>query len=392
MKAVFWISLILIIYTYFGYPLLLALFAGLARKKHYEKKEYPSVSLIIAAYNEDDMIARKIENSLALNYPASNLEIIIAADGSTDKTKSIVESYQDRDVILSYSPQRKGKMAALVHAVDSAHGEILVFSDANNLYEEITFKYLMMPFEDGTVGGTTGAKNICDENDHLSSSEGYYWKYESWIKINESRLNTCTAAVGEIFAMRRALFSTPPDRIINDDFYFLLGILKRGYKVVYVPEAKSWERISASVKDEIKRRKRINAGRYQALFHAIAWLPWRNVIAIWQILSHKFLRLFVPFLMISTLVSNAWLAIIEFQKSGFSNLWETSFLIFFFCQLAFYLLAILYPLVLEKNRIKVLYLPTFLVNNNLAALQGFFEFLTGRQSAIWERVNRRRSE
>lgn len=392
MKAVFWISLILIIYTYFGYPLLLALFAGLAQKKHYEMKEYPSVSLIIAAYNEEDMIARKIENSLALNYPASKREIIIAADGSTDKTKSIVESYQGRGVILSYRPQRKGKMAALVHAVDSAHGEILVFSDANNLYEEITFKYLMMPFGDETVGGTTGAKNICDENDHLSSSEGFYWKYESWIKKNESRINTCTAAAGEIFAMRRALFSTPPDSIINDDFYLLLRILKRGFKVVYVPEAKSWERISASAKDEIKRRKRINAGRYQALFHAIAWLPWRNMIAIWQILSHKYLRLFVPFLMVSTFVSNTWLALIDYQKFGFSNSWGTGFLSFFFCQLAFYLLALLYPLVSEKIGIKALYLPAFLVNGNFAALQGFFQFVTRRQDATWERVNRRRSE
>jgi len=392
LKAVFWISLILITYTYFGYPSLLAVFARLARKKHYEMKEYPSVSLIIAAYNEEDMIARKIENSLALNYPASNLEIIIAADGSTDKTKTIVESYQDRGVILSYNPQRKGKMAALAHAVASAGGEILVFSDANNLYEEITFKYLMLPFIDETVGGTTGAKNICDDNDHLSSSEGFYWKYESWIKKNESRLNTCTAAAGEIFAMRRALFSVPPGRIINDDFYFLLGILKRGYKVVYVPEAKSWERISASAKDEIKRRKRINAGRYQALFHASAWLPWKNVVAIWQILSHKFLRLFVPFLMVSTFVSNAWLAIIEYQKFGFSNLWETGFLSFFLCQLAFYILALLYPLVSEKIGIKVLYLPAFLVNSNYAALQGFFEFVTNRQGAIWERVNRRRSD
>ena len=394
MKAIFWISMALILYVYFGYPLLLALIARLARSKQYSLAELPTVSLIIAAHNEEEIIAKKLENSLALNYPTANLEIIVAADGSDDSTKLIVESYKDRGVVLSYSPQRKGKMAAISHAVDLANNEIVVFSDANNMYEEITFKYLMLPFADKTIGGTTGIKNICDENDHLSASEGLYWKYESWIKKNESRLSTCTAAAGEMFAMRKSLFSTPPEGIINDDFYLLLTILKHGYKVAYVPEAKSWERVSPSEIDEIRRRKRINAGRYQALFHALSWLPWKNLPAIWQILSHKFFRLFIPFFMIAVFISNAWLATIEFQKFGFLQFGdsESSFRLFFFGQLMFYLLAALHPVLSGKKGTKALYIPAFLVISNYAVLQGLFGLIFGSQSALWERVKRRQSD
>jgi cellulose synthase/poly-beta-1,6-N-acetylglucosamine synthase-like glycosyltransferase len=394
MKIIFWISLASILYVYFGYPFLLAAFSRFARKKQYLQAELPTVSLIIAAYNEEDVIERKLENSLALNYPAENLEVIVAADGSSDNTQKIVKSFKDRGVVISYQPKRQGKMAAICHAVELARNEILVFSDANNMYEEITFKYLLLPFNDKGIGGTTGSKNVCDDSDQLSASEGLYWKYESWIKKNESRLNTCTAAAGESFAMRKSLFDTPPEGIINDDFYLMLTILKRGYKVVYVPEAKSWERVSASEKDEIRRRKRINAGRYQALFHARAWLPWKNPIAIWQILSHKFLRLFVPLFMIFAFISNAWLAVIEKRDFDFSQLANPKygFRFFFICQLIFYLLAALFPLLSEKKGLKALYIPAFLVNSNYAALQGLFGFVIGSQNVLWERVERRKSK
>jgi biofilm PGA synthesis N-glycosyltransferase PgaC len=394
MKAVFWISLALIFYVYFGYPLILALIALTAKKKEYHMVELPVVSLIIAAYNEEGVISKKLKNSLALNYPPEKLEIIVAADGSEDQTVEIIKSFKKHGVILSFIPQRQGKTAAISRAAELAAGEILVFSDANNFYEEITFKKLIQPFANKIIGGTTGSKGIYDDNDQLSSSEGMYWKYESWIKKNESRFNICTAVAGETFAMRKSLFKTMPAEIINDDFYLMLSILKQGYKVVYVPEAKSWERVSASELDEIKRRKRIVAGRYQALFNGFSWLPWKNLLAIWQITSHKFLRLFVPFFMIFAFISNTWLVLVEYKAHGAVQFfgWQSGYSILFLCQLGFYLLAGIYPLFSKDLGLKALYLPAFLVNSNYAALQGMAEYFSGRQSAVWERVNRRQND
>jgi cellulose synthase/poly-beta-1,6-N-acetylglucosamine synthase-like glycosyltransferase len=246
----------------------------------------------------------------------------------------------------------------------------------------------VQPFADKAVGGTSGAKRICDDKDQMSKSEGLYWKYESWIKKNESRLNTCTASAGEIFAMRKVLFKDPQEFIINDDFYLLLSILKQGFKVIYVPEAKSWERISADQKGEIIRRKRINAGRYQALFNGIEWLPWKKPVAIWQIFSHKFLRLFSPFLMILALLSNAWLVFEGYPNAGYDNI-QKGLLLFFLSQLGFYLLALLNPVIPQFSGGKALHFPAFLVNSNLAALQGFVSFINGSQSVLWERVKRR---
>ena len=384
-SIIFWISIAFLVYVYLGYPVLVACLALLRPKEEYPCDNLPSATLIIAAYNEENIIQDKLENVLKLNYPQGKLQIIIAADGSDDKTKEIVESFAKDGIILSYSPERRGKMAAIIHALEKAKGEILVFSDANNFFTSYAIKYLLQPFSNPEVGGTTGAKHIRKEGDSLSSSEGLYWKYESWIKRSESRLNTCTAAAGEILAVRRQLFPHNLPNVVNDDFYILLKIIKDDYRVVYVPQAESWERVSQSARDEVKRRARITAGRFQALAYSVQWLPWNNAAAVWQIFSHKYFRLFIPFAMLFALLMNVPLAINRPLSAAKGNVYVWLMT----GQIVFYVLAGLGRKFDFTGSLKVFYLPAFLVSSNLATLKGFFRHLEHTQDTRWEKVNRR---
>lgn len=386
MKMLFWISFIFLIYVYLGYPLLIALLARLRRRAERPKAELPFISLIIAAYNEEKVLREKLANALELIYPQERLEIIVAADGSNDGTCDVVKEFAPQGVKLSFSPERRGKLAAMAHAVESAAGEVLVFSDANNFFLPCSFQYLLQPFADEHVGASTGAKHVRSEGDTLSSSEGLYWKYESWIKQNESRMNTCTAAAGEILAVRKTLFPHIPTGVINDDFYILLSIIRAGYRVAYVPQAESWERVSQAQQDEVKRRARITAGRFQALAHSWRWLPWNSPLAIWQIFSHKYFRLFIPFAMLLALFAN--LAVVLAARFGqwTAGAWAGWMLA---GQAVFYALALLGRRMDFRGPFKVFYLPAFLVSSNLATLLGFFRHVQQDQAVSWERVNRR---
>jgi cellulose synthase/poly-beta-1,6-N-acetylglucosamine synthase-like glycosyltransferase len=287
---------------------------------------------------------------------------------------------------LSYSPERRGKMAAISRAVKAAHGEILVFSDANNFFSSYALRYLVNPFADPRVGSTTGAKHIRDEDDSLSSSEGLYWRYESWIKKNESLANTCTAAAGEILALRKELFPAELSGVVNDDFYILLSIIRQGYRVVYTPRAESWERVSSSAQDEVKRRARITAGRFQALAHSLRWMPWNNPVAVWQIVSHKYFRLFIPITMLLVFISNVFLAVNSLLDAGQSGLFYLWLLVL---QILFYLLAFLGQGIHYRGVWRILYLPVFLVNSNIATLRGLIRHFGRKQGVSWDRVNRR---
>lgn len=389
---IFWVCIFLILYTYGFYPLILGILARLAPQGDLYKSYEPTVTLLIAAYNERETISSKLENSLALDYPHERLQILIAADGSDDGTDAVVRKFSERGVELSFEPQRNGKMAAITRAMTVARGEIIVMSDANNLYSPSTLRALVMPFQDETVGASGGAKKILQGDGALGSSEGLYWKYESWIKKQETRLGCTTGASGEAFAIRRNLFTPPPLGIINDDFYLMMSVIKRGYRMIYVPEAESYERVSLTSTDEVERRTRIVAGRYQALFRLGELLPPNRPLVIWQVFSHKFLRPLVPFFMIGAFLSSLVSVTLPLQDdvTGLLRLGYPYNWVFFVAQLLFYFLAWLGKYFESTSLFgKILYLPVFLVNSNLAALLGLIRFLTGKQSAQWMRVRRR---
>jgi len=391
----FWFSVGSIIYTYLGYPLLITLLARFKTKNNDYPDTIPIVTLLIAAYNEEDVIEEKILNSLSLDYPKEFLQIMIVADGSYDSTPEIVEKYSQSRVELLFEPERRGKMAAINRAIPYVRGDIIIFSDANNLYQPQTIRELVAPFSDPEIGAVSGAKTVVEGDSNVGASEGLYWKYEAFIKEQESRLSSCTSVAGEIWAVRRGIYQSPPDNIINDDFYMAMQVLKQGYRITYVPTARSIERASSSAKGEMTRRKRIIAGRYQAIFKASEILPVNQPILVWQIISHKFLRPMVPFFMLGVFFTNLkafFKSGSNNVKNGFWNLSQPFNYIFLALQVIFYGLAWIgrYQETTENGGKleRLLYLPTFLFNSNLAAFQGFLQYIKGEQSHIWERVSR----
>lgn len=387
-----WLFIAFVAYTYAGYPLLVALLARLRPQRRFDESDtLPRVTLLIAAHDEEAIIARKLENSLALNYPPERLQILVAVDGSDDRTADIVRGYQDQGVELSYDPQRSGKARAVNRALALVRGEIIVLSDANNSYEPRALLELVKPFSDERVGATTGSKVIQQQDGLLSESEGLYWRYESFLKTQETRLSTCTAAIGEIMAVRRFLFEALPENTINDDFYLVMRVIQRGYDVIYVPTARSIERVSSSAEDEIVRRARIVAGRYQAMGFGRRILPLSRPLAFWQIVSHKFLRPLVPLAMIGAFLSNV-AAVIGRGKKGTGQPpgSKKTTMILLCLQLVFYGAALSARFIKAPGTMgKLLYLPAFLVNSNWAALIGLVRFLRGFQPDRWERVQRR---
>ena len=332
-----------------------------------------------------------MHNSLSLDYPPDKFQILVTADGSSDRTPEIVEQFASRGVKLLYDPPRRGKMAAINRAMPHATGDIILFSDANNEYAPDTIREMVKPFADPEVGATSGAKHILKGDGALGDSEGLYWKYESYIKQQETLLGSCTGVVGELFAIRRVLFQSPPDSVINDDFYMAMQLIGRGYRVIYVPTAHSSERVSLSAEDEKARRSRIVAGRYQAL----DLLPWHKPLVVWQIASHKLLRPLVPIAMLVALVANVLVVLFPWRRKrtpwGLGRPFGRFFL---FLQTLFYGLALLGNSQPQQGKkegkfSKILYLPTFLVNSNLAALTGIYRALTKKQSTLWQRAQRR---
>src|SRR5689334_1973666 len=209
----FWASLGGIMYTYFGYPVLIFLLAKMIRKPEAYQDFQPVVTLLIAAYNEEAVIEEKIKNSLTINYPKELFQVLIVTDGSADKTPEIAKRYINYGIEILHEPERRGKMAAINRALPNARGEIIVFSDANNYYQPDTILKLIQPFGSPAVGGVTGAKVIGQGDGSLGASEGLYWKYESFIKKQESRAGSCTSAAGEVLAIRKNLYSPPPDHV-----------------------------------------------------------------------------------------------------------------------------------------------------------------------------------
>jgi len=368
----------LIAYTFAGYPAIMALLARLRpRPARADPALEPSVSLVVVAYNEADVIDRRLDNCLALDYPRERLELMVAADGSDDGTAEIAAR---RDgVRVLHRRERRGKLAAMNRAAEVARGDVLVFSDANNDYERGALRALVAPFADPAVGVVTGRKAIDDGSGRaLDQAEGLYWRYESRLKEWESRVGSVTAVAGEILAFRRAAFPAPPPGTMNEDFVQALLAAAAGWRVVYVPEALSLERASATIEDEATRRSRLVTGRWQALARMLPRLARRNPALAWQVVSHKGLRPLVPAALAVALGANAALAR--------DRRWARAALL---GQAAFYGAAAAGAREERRGRRhKALYLPYFFCRMNLATLHGLRDFALGRHEAVWARVRR----
>lgn len=303
---IFFISIFFIVFVTFGYPLLLILFNLFNPKKNApygEMKKFPFVSIIISAYNEEAVIAQKLENSLHLDYPKEKLEIIVASDGSSDKTNEIVQSYESKGIRL-YVYNRMGKTGIQNETVKKAGGEIIVFSDANAIYQSDAIQKLVRNFYDSRIGCVCG-QLIYKKDEKIIGGVGEndYWNYEKFLKQEESRLSSLIGANGSIYAVRKIDYVELDPGLISD-LVEPLEIVKRGKKVVYEKEAVSVEESSQSITEELDRKIRILTRSIQGiLYMRCLFNPFRYGFFAVQLLIHKLFRYLIPIFLITGLFS-----------------------------------------------------------------------------------------
>lgn len=373
-----WVSIGVVFYAYAGYGAAIWLISRVVKRPVKRSDDLPMVTLLVAAFNEEDVIRTKIENSFALDYPKDKLEILIVADGSSDGTCDVVASYADRGVRLLFSPERRGKNHAVNRAVPTARGEIVVFSDANAYFEPDSIKMLVRNFGDPEVALVAGEKRVADGDGTVGAGEGLYWRYESWLKRLDSSVSSVMGAAGEIFAIRKHLYEPPAADAIIEDFMLSMGLVKDGWRVVYEPKAVAVEEASPNAAEEFKRKVRIVAGGWQAVVRLWPLCTPKHGLVAFQYVSHRVLRwVAVPFLL--PIIVGLNLALLH----------QPLYQALLGLQAAFYTLAAV-GWVLEKRGLtwKPAYLPFFFVFLNWAAACGAWRFWTKTQAVTWEKVRR----
>lgn len=375
---IFWVAVVLIVYTYIGFPLGVVL-RGLFWRRPYRHDALthpPLVSIVISAYNEAGSIGAKLDNILSLEYPQDCLEVIIASDGSTDGTDEIVRKYEEHGVKL-LSLQRVGKAAALNAAVKAASGEILVFSDANSMYKTDAIQQLVRPFEDPKVGGVAGNQIYRSESSGGSSTDGEraYWNFDRMLKQYQGKSGNTLAATGAIYAIRKSLFEPIPDGV-SDDLFTSTGIIVRKHRLVFAPEAIAYEPVAATSQMEFGRKVRVIVRSWKAFgFRRELLNPFRYKFYAIQLFSHKILRYLVVFPLL-----------ILFFVSPF--LWRAGFLyqLATIAQIVFYICAV-FGLLFNETRFgrkKIFTIPFYFCMVNAASLVAIIYVLRGRQIKHWE--------
>jgi cellulose synthase/poly-beta-1,6-N-acetylglucosamine synthase-like glycosyltransferase len=372
----FWATIALIAYTYAGYPLLMLIYSFVNRPTAKTGDPSNSVSLIIAAHNEEESIAAKLDNVLCLNYPADQLEILIASDGSTDRTNQIVQSYQARGVRLLALP-RRGKASALNAAVAASGGEILVFSDANSMYSPNAIVELVKHFADPQIGGVAGNQVYLPEGAKSLTADGerIYWGIDRWLKRSQSRAGNVISATGAIYAIRRSLFRSVPEGV-TDDFVTSTRIVAQGYRLVFEPNAIAFEPVAKSSEVEFGRKVRVmTRGLCGVLAVRELLNPMRYGMYSVQLFSHKILRRLValPLLVLLFVSPLLWNHGVVYQ-------------LLTAIQLAFYSLAFCGLAVrgTRLQRAKLFTVPFYFCLVNAAALVATANVIRGNRILLWE--------
>ena len=389
--AVFWAGLCLVAYAYIGYGIVLWLLVRV--KRVFSKRDnasaeafLPDVAFVVCAYNEEDWMAQKIANSLALDYPPGHIRFLFVTDGSDDRTPEIVRTYPyppHTNWLLLHEPERRGKIAAFQRAMQFADTPFVISTDANTLVNTDAARKLMRHFADPEIGAVAGEKRIRmgDKADAGSAGEGIYWKYESLLKKWDAELWSVVGAAGELFAFRTKAYEPVPNDTIVEDFYLTMRIAQKGYRVQYEPEAYAVENASASVAEEMKRKIRIAAGGLQAVVRLAPLLNvFRYGVLSFQYISHRVLRwTAAPLLLPLLLALNAVLAV---RVGGVYQL-------ILLMQLAFYAAALAgFLLERRKMKIKAFFVPYYFCLMNYSMYAGFFRLMRGKQSVLWERARR----
>jgi cellulose synthase/poly-beta-1,6-N-acetylglucosamine synthase-like glycosyltransferase len=331
---------------------------------------------LIAAYNEEAGIQKKIEQTLALDYPADKMEIIVLSDCSTDRTEEIVKSFTNSRVRLFRAPQRKGKTNAQNLGVESARGEVLIFSDATTVYHQLALQYLASNYADPQVGAVSGRYQYFDPEGKSPTGSGMiaFWNYENFIKTMQSRIRTISGCCGCIYSVRRAVY-TPLHPDVISDLVQPLWAIQKGYRVVFEDRALAYEETTKSSKEEFSMRVRVVTRGIRGILSVPNLLnPMRHGWVSFQLLSHKVLRWMVPFFLLLLFAANAAL----WNQSWYGAL--------FALQVVFYGFAMLTLLVPLHRMWKPLGIPLYFCTLNAAALRSIIEVIRGRKYVVWETV------
>lgn len=296
--TLFWLCLTIVVYTYVGYGIVLYLLVLIKRLATKAKPLaditddcLPEVTLMVCAYNEEDIIAEKMDNTRSLDYPSDRLHLVWVTDGSNDNTNSLLAAYPDVKVI--YSPERRGKAAAIKHGIKEIDTEIVMMTDANTMLNPGAVREIARLMQDPRVGCVSGEKKVMarSDSDEAAQGEGLYWKYESTLKRLDSELYSAMGAAGELCVIRRQLMTDIPDDTLLDDFIISMEIVKKGYKIAYTSNAYAMEYGSADLHEESKRKRRIAAGGLQSCWRLRSLMnPLRHPVVAFQFVSHRVLR------------------------------------------------------------------------------------------------------
>ncbi len=389
LQILFWASLIIVLYSYLLYGGLVWILVKSRnlfspRKKSLDPGFMPDVTLLIASYNEESVIRRKIENCLKIDYPPAKLAILFITDGSDDHSNEILREYPQ--IKLLHEPERRGKVAAINRAMQFVKTPFVIFCDANTDLNSACVSEIVKHYQSKDVGGVAGEKIVMEHGSNGSTpgaGEGLYWKYESYLKKLDSDFYSVVGAAGELFSIRTELFFDVPENVLLDDFIISLKIAERGYKIKYEPNAFAIEAPSFNIKEEQKRKIRIGAGGFQSIIMLKSLLNiFKYPKLSFQYISHRVLRWAVcPFLLPLIFILNI-IIYIQTRYPFYGML--------LVCQIIFYLAAAIgYLQALDNKKSKLFYVPFYFVFMNVCMYFGLFRFFKKKQSVLWEKAARK---
>ena len=390
LKILFWAMLLIVFYTYIGYGILLYIIIRLKRFFRGKPREavlppdeeLPDMTLLICAYNEEDVVAEKMKNTLAIDYPKDKFRIMWVTDGSNDHTNELLKAYPEVDIV--FSPERRGKSAALKHGLRELKTRYVAFTDANTMLNPGAMKEIARQFMDPSVGCVSGEKRVMakKDGDMAAQGEGLYWRYESTLKRWDSELYSTMGAAGELYAIDPTLVREVPDEALLDDFMMSMYVVEAGKRIAYAPDAYAQEYGSANIFEESKRKRRIAAGGLQSIWWLRRMLnPMRQPLVTFQYVSHRVLRWSVtPVAMIILLIVNGLLSIMG------AGLFYDIILIL---QILFYTMALIGWLSSRYgHKNKILYTIYYFVFMNINVFRGMAYLRTHGKSGAWEKAKR----
>ncbi len=390
LKILFWAMLLIVFYTYIGYGILLYIIIRLKRFFRGKPREavlppdeeLPDMTLLICAYNEEDVVAEKMKNTLAIDYPKDKFRIMWVTDGSNDHTNERLAAYPEVDVV--FSPERRGKSAALKHGLQELKTRYVAFTDANTMINKTALREIARLFMDPTVGCVSGEKRVAarQEGEMAAEGEGLYWKYESTLKKWDSELYSAMGAAGELYAIDPTLVKEVPDEALLDDFMMSMQIVDDGKRIAYTPDAYAQEYGSANIFEESKRKRRIAAGGLQSIWWLRKMLnPFRQPLVTFQYISHRVLRWSVaPVALVLLLLAN-----IALVATGAG----TFYTVLLVLQILFYLMAFCgWFLNRNGHKNKLLYTTYYFVFMNLNVFRGMAYLKSHGHSGTWEKAKR----